>query len=347
MSTPAAWKGVDGAGQVACDRVHSILKELRHKYRLERAEIVTAVTDQVSDVRVELEATQQTTRELTHHIDRVRRHLVAMETSADQSAGDATASLSAANAKLDAIEEQMRRAAEDTHLVKAALLNDRIRREERQRQQAAADAETDVRLRHVEESNAALRAELHVVKSVNVEASQSVADLLHECKFDAPTTHAAAELGSLRDDVLNDLQRVRAQNAELRQRVESVVSFCEQQETSRSRNVEELERTLRAVQASDSPRGVSSLVIDTAHASGTRAAVQEGGRQHEGLVHTPRQTVPTPGSLRDRVAAFYGRYNPSKLSDLDRIMGEYAGAEEELLSALEVHYGAFGYFSCH
>ena len=34
-----------------------------------------------------------------------------------------------------------------------------------------------------------------------------------------------------------------------------------------------------------------------------------------------------------------------KLSEVDHILHEYAGAEEELMSSLEVHYNAFGYFS--
>lgn len=42
---------------------------------------------------------------------------------------------------------------------------------------------------------------------------------------------------------------------------------------------------------------------------------------------------------------FYLKYNPEKITSIDAILAEYEGATEELFAALEIHYGAFGYFS--
>lgn len=50
-------------------------------------------------------------------------------------------------------------------------------------------------------------------------------------------------------------------------------------------------------------------------------------------------------ALRSKLERFYAVYNPSKIQSIDEIISEYSGAEEELLAALEVHYGAVGYFS--
>lgn len=49
--------------------------------------------------------------------------------------------------------------------------------------------------------------------------------------------------------------------------------------------------------------------------------------------------------MRQRLVLFYTVHNPAKLSSIDDILEEYRGAEAELMAALEMHYGCFGYFS--
>ena len=63
-------------------------------------------------------------------------------------------------------------------------------------------------------------------------------------------------------------------------------------------------------------------------------------------MHGPQTNADYPHILtvRQMVAEFYSIHNPEKLSSLDIILEEYYGADEELMSALEAQYGAFGFF---
>jgi hypothetical protein len=333
----------DSHMHAATDRVHMILRELREKYRIERSELVAAVTEQVGDVRAELEVALESNRECTRALGAVQRQLATMASDHDGPA-DLAAQTNVANAKLAVLDETSRRMSEEVQLLTTAVMNDRIRREERQRRSEADDAEAELRLRHIEESNAAVRSELQLVKSVNVEAMSAVAELVQECKYDAPTLHDMATMQRLRESVLHELHELRTSSTAARAKVSAAIKYCEDAEHHRARNVESLEVAVKEIQQRPPlPRVPVELSVHRL----------ETAFPQDGLVYTPRQTASSgrepwrPPDLRTRVASFYADYNPSKLRDLDRVLQEYTGAEEELLSALEVHYGAFGYFSAH
>jgi hypothetical protein len=359
-----ALEQVEHNGAAAVDRIHAILRQLRSKYSVDRAELAAAVDEQVSGIRAEVDVAQQTSRECTAAVDGMRRHLAALETAHDGPA-DLLAATASASERLDAVQDSFRRCADETQLVKTALLNDRMRREARRRQQESEDAELQLRLQHVEDTNAALRSELHVVKMINCDSTAAVMELLQECRVDAPTAHAAGEMEKLREGVMGDLRRVREDQAVLTGRVETVVAFCEDEEARRKGQVAALEQSLKQIEQrpplpSYRPRVDAAALAERGlprHGGGVAGLVETPGRVEGSQLHL----VPTgaaaaaaaaaPGvfpsfpSHRERIATFYSRYNPAKLGELDAVMAEYAGAEAELMSALEIHYGAFGYFS--
>jgi chromosome segregation ATPase len=349
---PGQWGTVDANARDNGERVHTILRELRHKYSLERAELVAAVTEQVSDVRAELEAARDGATECTRSVASLEKQISAMAAH-HTGPSDLIAATKEANARLAAVDEALHKASDEGQLLKTALLNDRMRREERLRKSESEDADADLRIRQLEEANAAVRAELRTLKSASVASLNAVSDIVAECKYDAPTTHTTNEMNSLRESVMADLQHLRSEQLAIRERVDTTVMFCQDEEKKRTERVRALEGCLHEIEQRPVPK--TAHVVDTQqwdrHTFTPPYFVPARG--DDGLVSTPRRadgaSRPPAAVLtvRDRVAQFYASFNPAKLSSLDKVLAEYHGAEEELMSALEVHYNAFGYFSNH
>jgi chromosome segregation ATPase len=227
-----------------------------------------------------------------------------------------------------------------------------MRREERLRKSESEDADADLRIRQIEEANAAVRAELRTLKTASVAALNSITDVVAECKYDAPTVHTTEEMAALRNSVLADLHQLRSEQSSIRERVDTTVRFCESEESKRSERVRALESCLRDIEQRPVPKTSHSMNVSHWPSHGMPADFVSASRA-DGLVSTPRQALgrdPSRSeatSLRSRIARFYAAFNPEKLAMLDSVLAEYEGAEEELMSALEVHYNAFGYFSNH
>ena len=329
----------------ACSRINDILRELREKYRIERAEIVSSVTDRVSDLRTELDSARFGAKECCLQVEHIRNHLSALETAHDGSV-DLQQATTEANRRLNLVLDGLSKMGEEAQVLKSAVLNDRMQREARERRSMADDDELEIRIRHLEETNAALRSELHVVKSVNTETNEAVVDLVRSCKIEVPTSSAASELHRLRDDVLRDLLTVREAHDGLRTKFESTMAFCRSEEQRRQGRVGALEASVAALERRN-PAPSYAAVVDT------------GLLGSAGLVVTPRRDVlPVLAGatsyepqkalpFKEKIAEFYRIFNPAKSSgqQLESVLREYEGAEAELMAALEVHYNAFGYFT--
>lgn len=352
--------------ETAVEKINTILRELREKYKIQRSELLHNVTEQVCDLRTELDAARYGAKECEMQVEHIRTHLVALETAHDGPV-DLMKATQEANKRLNVVHDGLRRVSEETQLIKAAVLNDRMRRQARERQLSAEEAELELRLKQMEELNNQLRSELHVVKTVNAETNHAVLDLVHQCKIDAPGAHAAGEMQRLYEEVMSDLRQLKGEHAQLSGKLSSIVGFCEEEEDRRAKQVNALAASVKQLQEKGIRAPTYKPVVDTRLYD--PASV---GAPPIGLVHTPRRTAsnsvnleaantyaaPSPPvsfrsstwqepkeSVREKIAGFYERYNPEKLHTLDDILQEYEGATEELMAALEVHYGAFGYFT--
>lgn len=475
-------------------KMQRALDELRSRYSAERKELLAAASDHVADGRAEMEQTKQLASRCIQRVDAFRRQLRALEAAAlsgatAQSDVQIRAALTTGSERLAHALDGLRESTEQTQLLQSAILNDRVRREARMRQARDEDAELELRIRHLEESNAVLRAELAAVKAVNAEAFKSVGRVLEVCRPDASSAIHGSELKSVHLSAVSELAEVREALTVALGRVESIDNFTKKEDARRNGLLEQLESVVKEIErrppppifapkiqtrqifeaqqeaaemeaaaaavearrptpasstgtypavaprydlpatplmslsmsslpaasgagarrpphlssstpaaapsssSFDDPVAKSGLASffgggaaaaaaatphnkSTAHPTSTpaadhtnddpslaarrraaaqlraHAAARDGGSEDkhpQGSAFTAVPGSPTHSgavpSLRNRIMAFYSKYKPEKLSDVDRIMAEYKGAEEELLSSLEVHYNAFGYFS--
>ncbi len=177
-------------------------------------------------------------------------------------------------------------------------------------------------------------------------------DVAVRAKHDPATVFAAGDMQRLQQDVLSDLNRVRDEQLQLRSRLESIQSYCESEQRRRQIQVENLQSTVTEIEHQAVKAPLYRPTISLLSRPVDDQAVKDA-RLGSDLVRTPRRghhqgagsAAYRPADLRSRIIRFYQQHNPSKLGSVDGVLREYEGAEEELMSALEIHYGAFGYFS--
>ncbi len=121
------------------------------------------------------------------------------------------------------------------------------------RQARDDDAELELRLRHLEESNASLRAELAAVKAVNAEAHRSVDRVLDVCRPDAASAVHGSDLRAVHVAAARELAELRDRVTVAAARVESVELFARNEDARRSAMLEQLERVVRQIEHAPAP----------------------------------------------------------------------------------------------
>lgn len=292
----------------------------------------------------------------------------------------ATSSVTSANPEtekqLAILDASLQRATEEVVLLKTAVFQDRAAREDRQKMLDAEDEVVEQRIRQIESANDSIRTDMQSLRSTVrrlAEALETVRQFEH--KHAAPPQFNIYELDRLVLDVEATMERVRTEHAALQGKTESLEAFTRQEESSRRQALEKLEASLSKLEAHvmaeeaakrHAPFRPQEHDVSTDWAKNSRLPPETAAGTERGLVpNVALQPVPhlrrmmqqfdesttarTTQRRRDELAStltqFYATYNPDKIMDVEHILDEYEGAEEELLAALEVHYGCFGYFS--
>lgn len=301
--------------------------------------------------------------------------------SAAQTANASSAELEKQVALLDS---SLRRASEEVELLKMAVLQDRLAREDRQKMIDAEDDVVEQRIRQCETVNDSMRSELQGLRGTVRRMTETLEAIRQfESKQAAPAQFNIYELDRLAVTVDATLERIRTEHATLQGKADSLEAFTKQEEISRRQSLEKLEQVVSKLEAhvkaeSESKRHAPfrpqdhDVSTEWAKSGGPGGANEVASRgavaDRKGVIAAPHlqrtlsQWSASEGAMnavagakrttqrrRDELAAtlerFYAAYNPDKLVDIDHILDEYEGAEEELLAALEVHYGCFGFFS--
>lgn len=268
---------------------------------------------------------------------------------------------SEATSRVNLLHESVRRNTEEMELLKVALFHDRLVREERNTLLDAEEEAMEQRLRVVEATNDGIRGDIQTVRNATKQVLEMLEALTqHERREAAPPQFNIYELDRLAVDVEATLERVREEHATLCGKLESLQGFYTAEETKRREALTALEESLAAVQKDltthkdakqhlpfrKEQRDVPSEWLKGLNSSEPASYVSgdHSSQLYHDTLHPPLSAAE---ELQIRLEQFYSIYNPSKIDDVQRIMEEYCGAEEELFAALEVHYGCFGYFSQH
>jgi chromosome segregation ATPase len=352
-------------------RASRLVDELRKKYAHERRELIRTVGDQVREVRVEHLQIANRQATTSHHLDALEERLGKIE-NVSLAKAELKPLLHESTEKLHAVFSHVRKTNEECELLKVALLNDRARREDAARGAALEDEELASRLSHLEESNARIRDALCETQELLVQSNEGAIDVAQRVARDAPTTHAAQSLSATHTRLLDEFDILRAEHATLRGRIESMTAFCAQEERRRETALRSLQEAVGSLEESQriaqqrapavpdnptpAPPSVPAAAVkksEDVSLNDTRRSVladlhnvRHSTRVVDGWQDTSRtEQIGVSPSLRDALARFYQTHNPAKLCDLNSILVEYAGAEDELFQALESRYGAFGYFA--
>ncbi|CUG86267.1 Hypothetical protein, putative [Bodo saltans] len=276
------------------------------------------------------------------------------------------------------------RATEEAELLKLAIFNDRVVREERQGVQDEEDAAVEERIRQAEAANDTMRVELQTLRSTmqkTVEMLEAIHQ--HDVRREMPAQFDEYELDRLVIEVQSTVERVRAEHALLQGRLESMELFAATEEGKRREKLAAIDEGLQRLEEAQKKNidarkhlpfqpSVSDVSADwlkdapgrhpTAGATTTPYAPPSSQPHNSyGAIASIAKTIDSFNAvqeesatqshyhrrqqLEDTLDQFYAMYNPSKRDEVVNILDEYAGAEEELFAALEVHYGCFGYFS--
>lgn len=343
--SPTPWQLQTDGQAGTLERLNELLHELRHKYAVERSELVAAVSEQVSHVRTELESAKAAQQCCARDVEQSYRHLAALDAEHAVAPPDVLAAIREASGKLDGIQESYRRCREQSQMLRTALLGDRARRQERTHQQEQEQLELDMRMRQLEESTASLRSELQALRAVNCEGSSAVMDAVSRVRLDPGGAMQLREMKALHCGVLEELARVKEQLFVLSNKFVTIASYAEREGQQRGKQLRVLEESVRRIEELPRPSSYRGGTYDASWH--TRAGELP---KYEAATSSPSAAsalhgAAMPTNLHHRLVSFYMRYNPAKVPDVDSIIDEYAGAEAELMSSLEVHYGAFGYFS--
>lgn len=296
--------------------------------------------------------------------------------------------------QLRLLHDATQKAASEAELLKLAIFNDRVVREERQGAQDEEDAAIDERIRQAEAANDTMRMELQTLRSTmqkTVEMLEAIHQ--HDVRREMPPQFDEYELDRLVVEVNSTVERVRAEHALLQGRLESMELFASTEEAKRRDKLAAIDEGLQRLETAqrknvDARRhlpfqpAVSDVSADWLKDAQSRSNLPSRSTTHKDVhvplsptsslpPHQPPQRffgaiAPLEKTLeefdamhndgahsrqrrRDELEGildqFYALYNPNKRGDVTNILDEYAGAEEELFAALEVHYGCFGYFS--
>lgn len=388
-------------------RVLGMMRSMQQKMRAERQDIVEGVGSQVRDMRQEqfriAQAQSQAlykVQALLHRLDvigapapnagdGVQQLMTAdnsaaqrstqqfsMDTPPSNKTGRAMVSGGApsvdATEKLNFLQEACRKATEEVELLKVALFQDRLLREDRQKVLDAEDEVLEQRIRQAEAANDAMRSELQNVRSTMRHMVETLESLRqYERREAAPPQFNIYELDRLVLEVEDTVERVRTEHAALHGKLESLHAYCHAEEVKRRETLAKVEASLQAIEKEFSesqsakrhvpfrPRDVDVSTEWLKGAAGTPSGGGGASLIDPRIAPAPKlkhtldamnaHSTKTPHGRRDDLTAtleaFYAIYNPAKVDEVPAILTEYDGAEEELLAALEVHYGCFGYFS--
>jgi hypothetical protein len=207
----------------------------------------------------------------------------------------------------------------------------------------------------------------------------------HDVRREMPPQFDEYELDRLVVEVQSTVERVRAEHALLQGRLESTELFASIEEGKRREKLAAIDEGLQRLEEvqrknvdarkhlpfqssvsdvsadwlKDAP-GRSPAPYAAPPASAQLPPQPVHSLSHIGAIAPITKTmesfhVPQPDAshahhrrrehLEDMLDQFYAVYNPAKRDEIITILDEYAGAEEELFAALEVHYGCYGYFS--
>ncbi|RNF25336.1 uncharacterized protein Tco025E_02360 [Trypanosoma conorhini] len=309
--------------------------------RAERDELTSSVESQLRDMRTEAMTTRGEQRQLQREMRALQEKLQgAVIQRASMMAGSAERlSVQALANAARQLTRDMRQGLGDVELLKASVFHSRLTREELQQGEDAEDEALEVRLRQAEMMNDELRCTALNLREQNAQlatALQHSADILQQSQ-----RCVAQQQVHLRQ-ITDKFDRVQAEHDRVVGTVESLVHSLEQYKASRGETLRKLEKTLVEWEQQFHQQRKQRHCFGTEMTSSVRI---RGGmpweRHHDGSLKDTATLRP----LRQRLEHFYGIYNPEKISSVSAIIEEYRGAEEELMASLEVHYGAFGFFS--
>jgi hypothetical protein len=352
----AAWREQQATQHASTSHLRDALERLRARYAVERRDIIAASAEHVADARGELEAARGGVAAAHQRAELLHRQLRAFceETLLSRAAQGGpprgvtpdSVAIRDIGRQLAAATEAARATASQTQLLLAAVAHDRVRRDARSRDAAEASAQLELRVRHLEEENASLRHSVASAQAANGEALLAARALARDCRPDPAVAYNARETAAAHGDIMAVLRDVHGLGTALQGRLDALDAFAHAHSEQRLARVAALEGAMRNIEAAPHNAGGSNVFRPRVDAGWLAAGAAAGSRCAPGAEVTREKLAPgASGVFRHRVAAFYRRYNPAKLPEVDRIVAEYAGAEHELMHSLEAHYRAEGYFS--
>ncbi|RNF05124.1 hypothetical protein TraAM80_04854 [Trypanosoma rangeli] len=322
------------------EKVMAKLNTTLRDCRVERDELTSSVESQLRDMRTETMTTRSEQQQLQREIRALQEKL--------QSAVIQRASIIAGNAERISVQElakTARRLTQDTQqglseveLLKASVFHDRIKREELQQREDAEDEALEARLLQAEAANDELR---RMALRLQEQNTQLVTTLQHSNDMLQQWQRCVAQQQGHIRQITEKFGQVQAEHRRIVGSVESLVHSLEQYKAGRDETLRKLENNLveleqQCLQQQERWRCFGEDVSGKAHINGSTP----WERHHDIFLMGTAACRP----LRKRLEHFYGIYNPEKVCSVSDIIDEYRGAEEELMAALEVHYGAFGFF---
>ena len=345
--------------------VSSMLRTTRLKLQQERTELMGGIAGQIRELRLVQLRLQHDERDIIAQLSALSRRLDEADivSASNVPSKELQTSVADASKRLTGLQEQLKLCSEETELVKAGLLNDRVTREERRRLLEAEDEELEMRLRHVEETHDSLRVEVQKLREGTIRSNEQLQHLVNAVKEDAPMQYQRRLNLQMLENMKDEVRLLGEKYATLAGRMECVEDFSHKEEEKRRVAVNKIESTLFDMEKERTARharpALASRTLDFAAGVRPGAAPSRAASEHKPgagslLVTGSSNNYHSSTSAHhhsDRstnkkmLIDFYSKYNPSKIANLDAIMAEYHGAMEELFAALELHYGAFGYFS--
>ncbi|KEG11787.1 hypothetical protein DQ04_02281050 [Trypanosoma grayi] len=351
VSSSAVGDGADAAQNEAyalsllLNKVVEKMNATRRECRAEREELINSVESQLQDMRTETMTTRSGQQQLQREVRAVQEKLqnAVFECAAQiQSSSDrlGVTALAKASHKLHRDTQQ---AVSEVELLKAAVFYDRLRREERQKADDAEDEELEARLQQAELANEELRRTAVRLRSQNqqlVAVLQGVVGSLE--KWKPQVTQQQLQLRQ----TLEGFARVQAEHIHIVGTVESLVHSVEQYKAKNDECLHKLEKTVAEFEQQQE-RWQNKRCYNGAMTNSNAVWRHQNQKQQQQCQHHAPEALheATGRPLRQRLEHFYSIYNAEKIPSVDAIIDEYVGAEEELMAALEVHYGAFGFFS--
>ena len=322
---------------VAVAKINQYVADVRQRLQAERQEVTSDIKEKLREMHLEQERSQEShaalERLVNNTLDRINdmERVLRYGSAEGEQQMDERKLVQQVVVRIDAMYETIKECCEEQQLLKSALYHDRVVRDEMMEQLAMEDNATQKRILQAEETNRLLRNELHKMRSVCntlIESADSLALLADESNGAKRHQDFTVEHGVVQEE----LMRLREHHVSLAGKIDSIEFFM---------NAEEKKRTLSMVQLEEAMADLERRVSPTKRSIAPASIM----KKHLPVADTPPPREHRSATVRERLLEFYSSYNPERIESIDQILREYAGAERELFSALEIHYGALDYFT--